>query len=71
MIVTYTNDAAISKKIMVAINNGRLALPERSTMKKWRGLELAIDVLSWSRNNHEGYQIEVNKNGSHICTILI
>ena len=71
MKVEHTNDATISDKIMLAINNGRLALPARSSMKKWRGLDLAIDVLSWSRNAHDGYQITANQNGSHVCTIVI
>ena len=67
----HTTDTLISDKIMAAINNGRLALPVRSSMKKWQGLELAIDVMSWERNANDGYQITANRNGSHVCTILI
>jgi hypothetical protein len=69
--IEYTTDSTISNKIIESINNGRLALPTDSIMKKWQGLELAIDVLSSGRNNYDGYQITANKNNNHICTILI
>ncbi len=61
----------LENKIKNAIENKRLKLIEGK--KNWYSYFLLIQELIWSRNNHDGYLIDVydKQYGNHLSRIMI
>lgn len=62
----------IETKIKSAIENNKLNL-QKLGERKWFNYFIRTTELVWSRNLHDGYQIEVytEKYGEHLGTVVI
>jgi hypothetical protein len=62
----------IETKITTAIENNKLNLLKLGE-RKWYNYFIRTTELVWSKNLHDGYQIEVYKEkyGEHLGTVII
>lgn len=62
----------LEQKILNAIKTNKLN-PEILGERKWYHYFIRITELVWSRNNHDGYLIEVytEKWGEHLASVTI
>lgn len=63
---------SLESKILKSLENNKLN-PEILGERNWFNYFIRITELVWSRNNYEGYKIEVynEKYGQHLTTIFI
>ena len=70
--MTYTTNNQIKlrlSKIVKAIGNGSLVLPDKGGRKNWFCYSLDIIYLTWERNLKDGFDIHVYHESYHIGTI--
>lgn len=62
----------IEEKIIKAVKNNKLKL--KNGERNWYHYYISIKELAWSRNNHDGFVIDIYSDkykNSHLATVLI